>query len=537
MLFSLTRQKPNEQTHYWGVDVSADKSPAAKAVNLRSSDIKYIPQVKQLTNPDYGITLETENVTNRLGLYANSLAGLDNGDTLQFRFFWWEIPYIDTVWVFQVNSAKNTELFTGRERILRWENGKGKLTACPGARISNIDMWDQKGLYVSRMGDLPSTLCLRSAWDRNGAFIIPKKEGDLLALWAFASSESFSPEVRKINQKLSVAESAFEKVPFDLEHWQKVAEENYPNGLPAPYSNDPTQWLYKGRIDDTAEEHVLHVATARLLGYRWPAELDAEKAGVEVLPEDEAHWKQCAAHVDDDGIVCLPTINREKLCAERLRSLLSETLTQYDERALIAATGSKKSTLEDWLQEDFFTQHCKLFHHRPFIWHLWDGRPDGFHALVNYHMLDYKNLEKLTYTYLGDWIREQERAAAEGVPGADERLGAAQNLHTTLQRILEGEAPYDLFIRWKTLEEQPSGWHPDLNDGIRLNIRPFMTQDLPSEHGAKGKKGAGILRTKPNIKWGKDRGKDPTSAPWFPTFNGDRINDHHLTLEEKSNKE
>jgi len=31
----------------------------------------------------------------------------------------------------------------------------------------------------------------------------------------------------------------------------------------------------------------------------------------------------------------------------------------------------------------------------------------------------------------------------------------------------------------------------------------------------------------------KDRGKDVASAPWFHVFKGDRINGHHLSLEEK----
>ena len=44
--------------------------------------------------------------------------------------------------------------------------------------------------------------------------------------------------------------------------------------------------------------------------------------------------------------------------------------------------------LDDWLRNDFFEEHCKLFQQRPFIWHIWDGRKrDGFHALVNYHKL------------------------------------------------------------------------------------------------------------------------------------------------------
>ena len=51
--------------------------------------------------------------------------------------------------------------------------------------------------------------------------------------------------------------------------------------------------------------------------------------------------------------------------------------------------------LDDWLRNQFFEQHCKRFHHRPFIWHIWDGRKDGFSCLVNYHKLDYKALENL----------------------------------------------------------------------------------------------------------------------------------------------
>jgi hypothetical protein len=175
------------------------------------------------------------------------------------------------------------------------------------------------------------------------------------------------------------------------------------------------------------------------------------------------------------------------------------------------------------LRELFFLQHCKLFHHRPFIWHIWDGLRDGFAALVNYHQLDRKKLELLTYSHLGDWLDRQRQAVAQKVDGAEEKQAAALHLQKRLEAILAGEAPLDIFIRWKPLEQQPIGWEPDLNDGVRLNIRPFMT--------------AQVLRfnKKPhiNIAWEKDRGKDVKSAPWYPRFQGDRINDHHLTLAEK----
>ena len=248
-----------------------------------------------------------------------------------------------------------------------------------------------------------------------------------------------------------------------------------------------------------------------------------------------------------DGIVCLPAVNREQPAAARLRQLLTAALGTFDERALIASAGlkgSKSKTLEDWLRDEFFEQHAKLFHDRPFVWHLWDGRADGFHALVNYHRLDHANLQKLTYSYLGDWIQQQAEDTKADKPGAAERLGAARALQGKLDAILEGEAPLDIFVRWKPLKEQAQGWHPDLNDGIRQNIRPFLLA------GDVGKRGAGLFRTIPLSLKDKDRGTEPhrpkKDYPWFwceeepgtdpkggKDFVGNRWNDVHLTLETK----
>ena len=139
--------------------------------------------------------------------------------------------------------------------------------------------------------------------------------------------------------------------------------------------------------------------------------------------------------------------------------------------------------------------------------------------MVNYHKLNRSNLEKLAYTFLGDWIARQKAANDAGEEGSDARLQAAQELKVNLEEIIVGEAPFDIFVRWKPIEKQPIGWEPDLNDGVRLNIRPFVE--------------ARILRKDPKINWKKDRGKDVASAPWYKVFKGERINDYHLKLEEK----
>ncbi|MHB8898386.1 MAG: hypothetical protein ACYC6Y_06535 [Thermoguttaceae bacterium] len=100
--------------------------------------------------------------------------------------------------------------------------------------------------------------------------------------------------------------------------------------------------------------------------------------------------------------------------------------------------------------------------------------------------------------------------------------------------VFDYQSFYDIFVRWKPPEEQPIGGRRDLNDGVRMNIRLFMTVEQPG-----GKRRAGVLREKPNINWNKDRGKDVESAPWYHLGlqyggnPGDRINDHHLTLKGK----
>ena len=384
--------------------------------------------------------------------------------------------------------------------------------------------------------------------------------------------------MREIDQTLKVTNATLVKVPFDLDHWQKVAAERYPNGLPEPYSDDPTQWIFHGdpcrsvvwneetkrtghgptRIDAA----VLQVAVARLLGHRWPAELDPS---MRLAPEQREAADDCRIFdefADGDGIVCLSSVRGEPNAADRLRSLLAHAYgvewSTATERALLDAAGPKPpASLEDWLRDRFFEEHCKLFHNRPFIWHVWDGRADGFHALVNYHRLagpggeGRRILESVTFAYLNEWIDRQRTAVREEVPGAEARLAAALDLQEQLQRILAGEPPCDIFVRWRPLNAQAVGWEPDIDDGVRLNIRPFMRAELRKG----GRAGAGVLRWKPNISWKKDRGKEPREPrprddfPWFwgcpgtgsesdrtnfaaapgADFDGSRWNDLHYT--------
>ena len=529
-----------------GVDVSEPRTAAEKAAGLLTDDVKSVGQGRQLENPDARVTFENQAAGNLLSEYAVCPRGIVSGDGDKWARFFWEVEKSDR-WRLLIGTTEATAHYSGQQRLIDWVSG-GEGMLRPGR--DNVAL-GRNGVNVGLMRSLDVTLYRGDFYDQTTASITPQNPAHIPALYAYASCQTYSLNIRSLDQKLNVTPATLTKVPFDLNHWVKVAEEQYPNGLPQPYTNDPSQWIFHGhpcgsviwdedskwtahgelRVDDS----VLQVAVARLLGYRWPAELDPEMELAAEQREWVEHCQALTGFVDDDGIVCLPPVRGEKAADQRLEALLQaaygDAWTTPLKNRLLDAVGSKSLSL--WLRDKFFEQHCKLFQHRPFIWHIWDGLKDGFSVLVNYHKLDKAGLERLIYTYLGDWIRTQQAGLANGEDGAQERLAAAEALKKQLEAILEGEKPYDIFVRWKPLAEQPIGWTPDLNDGVRLNIRPFLkARDV-------AKKDAGILRWKPNIHWKKDRGKDVASAPWYRLGleygegEGARINDHHLTLAEK----
>ena len=544
----LSGDQPPRDWRMAGIDVSQQRSQSPIPADEKSAllrehahPITTVWQHEQLTNPDAHILLRSEGRTSILGDRAACLAGIMNGDSPRFRRLFWEFSELPAEWVFQQGTVRNKVPFGGRSGVIYYDEDNGHLREDAAIRRGQLHdsdrrgnaAWRMWGVAISQMHDLPVTIYTGEKFDSSTAVVFSKHQDITPAIWAFCSSIQFARDVRRVNQKVSVENGYFEKVPFDIAHWRQVATEQYPNGLPEPYSDDPTQWIFHGHPcgsvvwDDRAKRTVeapprvdaivLHVAVARLLGYQWPAEGDPNMR----LAEEARAWvedsQELGAFADADGIVCLAPVNGERGAADRLRHLLAAAYgadwSEVAERRLLGvASGEARPVggLETWLRDVFFGEHCRLFRHRPFIWHIWDGRRDGFHALVNYHRLvgpdggGRRTLEALVYSYLGDWIGRQRADRDQDAEGADGRLARALELKIQLERILAGEPPCDLFVRWKPLREQPIGWEPDINDGVRINIRPFMLADLTRG----GRAGAGVLRVKPKIAWGKDRGRE-----------------------------
>lgn len=509
-----------------GIDATSEGNASDKSNYIKKSDLITINTAQTLSSSDSRIVLSSRNLELPiLEKYATCLAGIQNGDTPKFVRLFWEISsWRDRWWPMQGTSDVSTN-YAGLSMVIDYEMQEGHLRESKEIRRKQLHDSDQRGnqawfkdaITISLLGDLKSTIYKGWLLDQSAAVILPNDSKYLLPILAFTQSIDFNHEVRKIDKKRNVTNATLGKVPFDLEHWQKEAAKKYPNGLPKPYSDDTTQWLFHGHPIKT--ENPFQVAIGRVLGYRWPAESDSEMELADEARELIEAVKAFDHLSDDDGIFCIPSVNAEQAGAERLRDYLQQVFaTEWNNQTitqLLQKEGAKSTNLEAWLRDEFFVQHCKVFQNRPFIWHIWDGRKDGFSALVNYHQLDKDNLSKLIYTYLGDWIRLCEAKKKAGDSGAEGLLSAALKLKEKLEAILTGEAPYDIFVRWKPLEQQPMGWDPDLNDGVRLNIRPFVE--------------AGVLRSKFNVKWGVDRGKNPPGSPWGEV----RDNDRHLGLEEK----
>ena len=564
ILFGFTKLHPDANAAYFGLDIDQIRGIERKSQALFSSPFKTFGQLATAGNPDSAITLEEPISSKLLETHGNAWQGIATSDVPRFQRGFWEVHTVDAkdTWHFFQSTVDRIRPFGGRSNVLYWQDGYGAIAeVCQkGATFRGKSAWGRPGVVVSQMADLPVTIYGGDKFDCNCAVITADDHREIPAIWAYCESGDYARAVRKLNRKLNVTNSQLTKIGFDISKWTSNADQRYRKGLPKPYTDDPTQWIFHGHPCGSvvwdeqrqspahgalrAHGSVMQVAMARLLAYHWPAENDPEMA----LAEEQRAWvdnaKSLCPFEDEDGIVCIPSVRGERPGGERLLQLLHAAYSEdwHDGVLTNLLAASSSASVDDWLRNHSFDEHCRLFQNRPFIWHIWDGRRrDGFHALVNYHKMtagDGKGrrlLESLTYSYLGDWISRQQDGVKRGEGGADDRLVAALELRKRLVAILEGEPPFDLFVRWKPVEEQAIGWEPDMNDGVRLNIRPFMAGDLPG-----GTKGAGIMRAKPNIHWKKDRGKEPIRGqaqfPWLwknGGFTGERINEVHLTNSAK----
>lgn len=227
-------------------------------------------------------------------------------------------------------------------------------------------------------------------------------------------------------------------------------------------------------------EDYVSVTLLRLLGYRWP-EQDAYEAEHGPIFDPSL--------IDTDGIIPLVACGDEPTAEARIRNQLERQLG--DEGAETFLRDFRKYAgrdLAEWLRRDFFKRHVQQFKSRPIAWHL--RSPEGaFEALLLYHRLSRATLVKLRAEYAGPRIARLKVEAARAKERGNDRLAGdlqvqvedVEAFRRQLEAIERGDELRDrIRCRWKdeTAAGRPGPYAPDIDDGVKVNIRPFQEAGL-----------------------------------------------------------
>ncbi len=154
------------------------------------------------------------------------------------------------------------------------------------------------------------------------------------------------------------------------------------------------------------------VLVLRLLGHRWPTQVEAGKP----VPS----W------ADDDGIIPLTSLPGEPPLIERLRERV--TADRLSEATLAAALDLP---LDQWLHTRFVAHHTSQFKKRPVAWQVQSGpfttrRAPAFAALLYCQKVGIEMLASLRSQYAGPLL-ERRRQEQRTLAGATERSPEQDN--------------------------------------------------------------------------------------------------------------
>jgi hypothetical protein len=264
------------------------------------------------------------------------------------------------------------------------------------------------------------------------------------------------------------------------------------------------------------KEDQLTVLVLRLLGHRWPRQVEAG----EPVPD----W------ADRDGIIPLSPGCGEPTLAERVEERLAAEFPGATvvtvKREFAEVVGQ---SLDDWLAGPFFARHISQFRKRPIAWQI-QSRPQAapgggrrrrgtaqarpaFACLVYYHKLDADLLPKLRTHYVGPLRSRFEtelrtlEAVANPTPDQaarkvylanaieelrefDAKLAQVTGQGFSSPRLAEliGDEPLDEWASRDGVQATPADrdaflaqegrYDPDLNDGVRVNVAPLQAAGL-----------------------------------------------------------
>lgn len=359
--FGLTA--PNKRSDHYTLDATSVAARSLKKELIQNDTQTRMKQSEQRANPDSRLLTSPASEMPLLEQHANAYQGISTGDVDRYRALFWEVSVGDQRWRYFASTVSSNCAYSGMEHVILWGASGEHLAAIRGAPA-----WGKPGVALSQMRRLPACLYTGTFFDGNVSAIVPSSEQNLSAIYAYCCDLSYKRAVKRIDKKKNATNATLVKVPFDLSHWQNIAAEKYPDGLPEPYSEDPTQWLFHGHPAKAGKGTALHVALARLCGYRWPAETDHEMH----LSAEAREWVAKTAALPDgdgDGMLAVAGGPGEKPLVDRLNTYLAAAFgAEWSDalgRRLVAEADNlldkkqaKDGSLEAWLRDRAFRQQC-----------------------------------------------------------------------------------------------------------------------------------------------------------------------------------
>ncbi len=179
---------------------------------------------------------------------------------------------------------------------------------------------------------------------------------------------------------------------------------------------------------------------------------------------------------------------------EGRRRLQSDLISYFSVEPGGRTSDRVATAINHWTAEHFFTRHLAQTGREPEIWHL--SSPAGtFQALTHYKRATKERIDLLRAEILRrqlDTLNRHLKTATKNKKAAqirrlEDQIKDVRTFDIALGWLFEGTTPNArIWYPWKPPEQQPQGWDPNFDEGIRANVAPLqrlglLVQDVLTE--------------------------------------------------------
>jgi hypothetical protein len=229
---------------------------------------------------------------------------------------------------------------------------------------------------------------------------------------------------------------------------------------------------------ETTIDHVLRGFTGVAGTQRFdPGIREVTKYGFVPLVRVKGHktlgarvFEALKADLDDDG----------------KRQLQSELVDYFDIEPGGRTNERIAGSINRWTAEHYFTRHLAATGREPEVWHV--SSPAGtFQALTHSSRATKERIDLLRSEILRRQLDTLNRTLKSAVKAKrssqvrhlEEQIKDIRTFDIALGWLFEGTTPNArIWYPWKSPEQQPQGWDPNLDEGIRANVAPLQRLGL-----------------------------------------------------------